>query len=89
MIAFIRRRPLSAFFGPAYAISWSWWIPLALNGAVVRQGSASPTQFPGLLGPALAAIIVTAATAWHPAFVRCGDRADASARPPHAPGPSR
>lgn len=57
---------LVAFFGLAYAISWSYWIPLALSGAVVRQGSGSPTQLPGLLGPALAAIIVTAAIAGRP-----------------------
>mgnify|MGYP006276749861 CR=1 FL=1 len=41
----------------AYLWSWSWWIPLALSGAVTRPGQAWPTHLPGLLGPAVAAIL--------------------------------
>lgn len=50
------------FFGLAYAISWAWWIPIALEGQVVVRGEGWPTQLPGLLGPALAAMIVVART---------------------------
>jgi len=57
----VRRHPLVAFFVLAYALSWGWWIPMALSGARVRVGSADPSHFPGLLGPAVAAAIVTLA----------------------------
>jgi membrane protease YdiL (CAAX protease family) len=46
----------------AYAFSWAWWIPMALAGQVARPGQGWPTDMPGLLGPALAAIVVTAVT---------------------------
>ena len=51
----IRQRPLRAFFVLAYLFSWSYWVPLALNG-----GNGS--HFPGLLGPMLAAFTVTSIT---------------------------
>ena len=44
----------------AYALSWSWWIPMAVRGDVVRAGIGWPTHLPGLCGPALAAVTVTA-----------------------------
>jgi membrane protease YdiL (CAAX protease family) len=53
-------RLLGVYWILACAISWSWWIPLALSGDVTRAGQAWPTHLPGLLGPAIAAIIVTA-----------------------------
>src|SRR5256885_16408039 len=46
----------------AYALSWTGWVPLALTHQVVRVGGW-PTHLPGLLGPALAALVVTAAAA--------------------------
>lgn len=55
----IRRRPVVTFFALAYALSWAWYLPLAARGAVVRAGEGWPTHLPGLLGPALAAVIVT------------------------------
>ena len=55
----VRRHPIVAFFALAYGLSWSWWIPMALSGARVRVRSADPSHFPGLLGPAVAAAIVT------------------------------
>ena len=55
----VRRYPLLTFFALAYALSWTYWIPLALSGARVAPGS-SVTHFPGLLGPAISAFIVTA-----------------------------
>lgn len=50
-----RRHPLGAFYLLTFALSWGYWIPDALAG-----GHAS--HFPGLLGPALAAILVTTLT---------------------------
>ena len=43
----------------AYALSWSWWIPLAISPTIVDQGQGWPTHLIGLMGPALAAVIVT------------------------------
>jgi len=56
----IRRHPVAAFFALAYVFAWSWWIPLAVAGAVVRPGVGWPTHMIGLCGPALAAVAVTA-----------------------------
>lgn len=55
-----QRHPVFTFFALAYLISWSWWVPLAVRGNVVRAGVGWPTHLPGLLGPALAAVLVTA-----------------------------
>lgn len=55
-------RRLGAFFALAYALSWAWAVPLALTGAVVVRGEGWPTHYPVLVGPALAAVVVTAAT---------------------------
>jgi len=57
----VRRHPLAAFVVVAYATSWVWWIPFVVRGDTVRQGDPWPTQMIGLLGPMLAAFIVTAA----------------------------
>lgn len=57
-----RPRALVAFFVLAYALSWSWVVPLAITHQVVRRGTGWPTQYPALLGPAIAAVIVIART---------------------------
>ena len=54
---------LAAFFTLAYLLSWSWVVPLAAAHQVVDRGSAWPTHYPALFGPAIAAIAVTAWTA--------------------------
>jgi len=54
----VRRHPLLAFVVLAYGLSWSWWIPMALHGDRVGPGHW-PTHFPGLVGPMLAAFLVT------------------------------
>lgn len=41
-------------------LSWAWWVPMVLAGIHVGSGQAWPTHLPGLLGPAVAAVIVTA-----------------------------
>src|SRR5439155_25304016 len=59
--------PVLAFFALAYAFSWAWIIPWAATGHVVRQGEGWPTHLPSLLGPLLAAIVVTFWTDGRPA----------------------
>lgn len=55
----VRRHPSASFVVVAYVTSWAWWVPFVLRGDTVRQGVPWPTQMIGLLGPALAAIVVT------------------------------
>jgi membrane protease YdiL (CAAX protease family) len=47
-----------AYAALAYAISWACWLPLALTDRIVVVGGW-PTHLPGLLGPAIAAFVVT------------------------------
>ena len=56
---FARRHPLLVFVTLAYALSWAYWIPLALRGVTITPGG-SVSHFPGLLGPAIAGIVTTA-----------------------------
>lgn len=51
----IRRHPLRGFFVLAYLFSWGYWIPVALAGG-------HWSHFPGLTGPMLSALVVTALT---------------------------
>ena len=50
-----RDRVLVAYLGLAFLVSWAYWVPVVLAG-----GTAS--HYPGLLGPLVAAVVVTAAT---------------------------
>ena len=50
---------LLSFAVLAYGLSWAYWLPLVLTGQIVRLGSAV-SQFPALLGPMIAAFVVTA-----------------------------
>ena len=59
-------KALIAFFVLAYALSWSWGIPMAAAHLVVRRGEGWPTHYPMLLGPAIAAVVVTAWTVGRP-----------------------
>jgi membrane protease YdiL (CAAX protease family) len=52
--------PLAAFFALAVALSWGWWGWMWHSGQVVRPGSGA-THLPGLAGPMIAALIVSAA----------------------------
>lgn len=76
----IRRHPLLSFFALTYAISWSYWIPLALAGIHTAPGSRA-THLPGLLGPALAAFIVTGMTDGRSGVVRLAKRLVLISRP--------
>ena len=67
-------RALVAFFALAYALSWSWVIPLAAAHQVVHRGAGWPTHYPALLGPAIAAVVVTAWTMGRPGLRDLGAR---------------
>jgi len=54
--------PVVAFFVLAYALSWGWWVPLAVSGRLVERGDGWPSHIPGLLGPLIAALAVLALT---------------------------
>src|SRR3982074_499222 len=69
MVGAIRRSPLAPFVVLAYVVPWAWMFPLVAGGDVVRKGVGWPTHFPALLGPALAALVVTALV-WGRAGVR-------------------
>ena len=56
----VAAHPVSAYLVLAYALSWAYWIPLALRAQAVEPGVGWPSQMPGLLGPAISAVIVTA-----------------------------
>jgi uncharacterized protein len=59
-------RALAVFFALAYALSWSWVIPLAAAHQIVRRGEGWATHYPALFGPAIAAVVVTAWTMGRP-----------------------
>ncbi len=52
--------PLVSYVVLSYVLSWSFWVPLALGGGTVETGVGWPSQMPGLAGPAVSAVIVTA-----------------------------
>ncbi|NNU28480.1 CPBP family intramembrane glutamic endopeptidase [Isoptericola sediminis] len=52
--------PPAAYVVLAYVLSWGYWVPLALGGQTVEAGVGRPSQLPGLLGPLVAAVVVTA-----------------------------
>jgi membrane protease YdiL (CAAX protease family) len=53
LVATIRAHPLAVYFGLAIALSWAYWLPDAFTGG-------NWSHFPGLLGPAIAAVVVSA-----------------------------
>lgn len=52
-------RPVLAFYLLTLLFSWAYWFALLADGQQVRPGSAA-THLPGLMGPMIAAVIVTA-----------------------------
>lgn len=56
----VRRHPVLSYFVLAYALSWSWDLLMIARGADVRMGVGWPTDLPALMGPAAAAVVVTA-----------------------------
>lgn len=72
--AWAARHPLLAYVGLAYAISWASWWPLLLANAPVRMGVGWPSQMPGLVGPGVAAIVVTWLAAGRSGLRALGER---------------
>jgi membrane protease YdiL (CAAX protease family) len=67
LLGAIRRHPLVSFVLLAWALSWAYWIPMAIRGEVVTPGATTgASHFPGLLGPMLAALVITAAIRGRP-----------------------
>jgi uncharacterized protein len=56
--AWIIQRPALSFYLLTLTLSWGYWFTLLAQGQHVQPGSAV-THFPGLLGPMLAAMVVT------------------------------
>ena len=59
MRMWIAKRPAVSFYVLTLTLSWGYWLTLLAQGQRVEPGSAV-THFPGLLGPMLAAMAVTA-----------------------------
>ena len=61
LLANLRRHSVVSYFVIAFAISWAIWIPMALAGVRVIQASAWPSHVPGMIGPIVAAFLMSAA----------------------------
>lgn len=59
MRTWFNQQPVIAYYVMTLAISWGYWFTLIARGERVEPGSQA-SHFPGLLGPLLAAFIVTA-----------------------------
>jgi membrane protease YdiL (CAAX protease family) len=70
----VARHPLPAYVALAYLWSWAYWWPLLLADASVRMGVGWPSQLPGLIGPALAAVVVTWLADGRPGVRALGER---------------
>jgi membrane protease YdiL (CAAX protease family) len=70
----VRTHPLAAYLVLAVVLSWSWWVPMALRGQVARPGDGWPTHLPGLLGPALSAVVMVALVDGRPGLRSLGRR---------------
>jgi membrane protease YdiL (CAAX protease family) len=71
----VRRRPVLAFFVLAYVLSWSWDAFVVVHQGTVEAGRGWPTHLPALLGPAAAAVVVTALVDGRAGVVDLGRRA--------------
>lgn len=55
----LRAHPVAGFFGLAYTVSWTLWLPLVLDPSRATPGRAwYALHFAGLTGPAIAAFVV-------------------------------
>jgi uncharacterized protein len=52
-LGFVRRHPLASYVTSTLVLSWAYWLPLAFTGG-------EPSHVPGLLGPGIAAVTITA-----------------------------
>jgi uncharacterized protein len=65
-------RPVLSFYLLTLALSWGYWLTLLASG--LRVGPGSVAHFPGLIGPMLAAIVVTAVVGGRPGLRELGAR---------------
>jgi len=56
--AWLQAHSLAGFYALTLVLSWTYWLTLVALGQRVEPGSAA-THLPGLLGPAVAAAVVT------------------------------
>jgi membrane protease YdiL (CAAX protease family) len=49
-------RDVAGFLALAFGISWALWLPALLSGGTIQKGLGWPSHFPGLIGPAVAAL---------------------------------
>jgi membrane protease YdiL (CAAX protease family) len=56
----LRRHPVVSYFVIAFAFSWAIWIPMAVINMRVYQATPWPTHFPAMLGPVVAALVMSA-----------------------------
>jgi uncharacterized protein len=73
MKAWVTKHPALSFYMLTLTLSWGYWLTLLAQGGRVMPGS-TVTHFPGLLGPMLAAIIITAVIGGHQALQELVDR---------------
>lgn len=62
----VQERQLVCYVVLAYALSWAWWVPMAVTGTTTGTGQAWPTHLPGLMGAAVSAVVVTAVASGSP-----------------------
>ena len=60
LLATVRRHSVVTYFLIAFAVSWVIWIPMALANVRVYQGSSWPSHVPGMIGPIVAAFLMSA-----------------------------
>lgn len=65
----VARHRIVAYVLLAYALSWSWWVPMALAGTTTEPGQGWPTHVPGLMGAAISSVIVTGVALGRPGLV--------------------
>lgn len=77
----VESHPVAFYYALALSLSWSYWFAMLALGLRVEAGSAA-THLPGLLGPTLAAFVLTALRGGRPAL------RDLLARLLHVPAPN-
>ncbi len=51
-------REVIGFVALAFGVSWLLWLPALLSDGVIAKGQGWPTHFAGLIGPAVAALVL-------------------------------
>lgn len=58
VLGLVRRHPVATYVALAWGLSWAYWVPMAWRGDIVTPGGPI-SHFPGLVGPLIAAFVVT------------------------------